>query len=90
MLMESERKCGETMKTILIIDDDVHIGNVLEEILTREGYHTLRAYSGTEAILVLAHTCLLYTSKSKKSFLRKHTSIQQEQKLKQGKCLHEI
>lgn len=56
MLMESERKCGETMKTILIIDDDVHIGNVLEEILTREGYHTLRAYSGTEAILVLAHT----------------------------------
>ncbi len=42
------------MKKILIIDDDIHIGNFLEEILTKEGYGTLRAYSGTEALLVLA------------------------------------
>lgn len=41
------------MKTILIIDDDEHIGNMLEETLSREGYGTLRAYSGTEALLVL-------------------------------------
>ncbi|MCM1082237.1 MAG: response regulator transcription factor [Clostridium sp.] len=41
------------MKTILIIDDDEHIGNMLEETLGREGYGTLRAYSGTEALLVL-------------------------------------
>ncbi|GCF94822.1 DNA-binding response regulator [Enterococcus florum] len=41
------------MKQILIIDDDVHIGNLLEEALEREGYRTLRAYSGTEALLVL-------------------------------------
>lgn len=42
------------MKMILIIDDDVHIGNMLEEVLVREGYEVCRAYSGTEALLVLA------------------------------------
>ncbi len=42
------------MKTILIIDDDLHIGNVLEEALTKEGYGVMRAYSGTEALLLLA------------------------------------
>ena len=31
------------MKTILIIDDDLHIGNMLEEILRKEGYGVLRA-----------------------------------------------
>lgn len=44
------------MKHILIIDDDMHIGNMLEEILTKEGYHVQRAYSGTEALLVLSGT----------------------------------
>lgn len=44
------------MKNILIIDDDLHIGNVLEETLTNEGYGVARAYSGTEAILVLSQT----------------------------------
>ena len=43
-------------KKILIIDDDLHIGNVLEEFLTKEGYCVLRAYSGTEALLLLKHT----------------------------------
>ena len=42
------------MKQILIIDDDVNIGNMLEELLTAEGYGVSRAYSGTEALLVLA------------------------------------
>ena len=42
------------MKTILIIDDDIHIGNMLEETLTKEGYRVLRAYSGTEALFVLS------------------------------------
>ena len=41
------------MKTIAVIDDDPHIGTMLEEILNREGYRTLRAYSGTEALLLL-------------------------------------
>lgn len=40
-------------KTILITDDDIHIGNMLDEILTREGYGVIRAYSGTEALLIL-------------------------------------
>lgn len=42
------------MKNILIIDDDIYIGNVIEELLTKEGYNVFRAYSGTEAILVLS------------------------------------
>lgn len=41
------------MEQILIIDDDLPIGNMLEEALCREGYRTLRAYSGTEALYVL-------------------------------------
>ena len=41
------------MSRILVIDDDVHIGNILEELLTREGHTVLRAYSGTEAVLSL-------------------------------------
>ena len=42
------------MYTIMIIDDDVNIGNMLEELLQREGYATLRAYSGTEARLIIS------------------------------------
>ena len=41
-------------KKILIIDDDIHIGNMLEETLSKEGYEISRAYSGTEALLVLS------------------------------------
>lgn len=44
------------MKCILIIEDDMHIGNALEEALIREGYRVLRAYSGTEALYVLSET----------------------------------
>jgi len=44
------------LKNILIIDDDIHIGNLLEEMLTKEKYSISRAYSGTEAILFLAHS----------------------------------
>lgn len=41
------------MKTILIIDDDVPTGDLLEELLGRAGYRVSRAYSGTEALLLL-------------------------------------
>ena len=41
------------MPRIAIIDDDVYIGDLLEEILQREGYQVLRAYSGTEALYLL-------------------------------------
>lgn len=44
------------MKKILIIDDDIHIGNLLEETLSKEGYGVSRAYSGTEALLVLSQS----------------------------------
>lgn len=44
------------MKNILIIDDDIHIGNMLEETLIKEGYLVSRAYSGTEAVYVLSDT----------------------------------
>ena len=42
------------MKTILIVDDDVYIGDMLEELLEKEGYGTVRAYSGTEALMYLS------------------------------------
>lgn len=42
------------MKTIAIIEDDQHIGDVLERNLVREGFAVLRAYSGTEALYLLS------------------------------------
>lgn len=41
------------MQTILIIDDDISIGNLEQEVLEREGYAVVRAYSGTEAQMLL-------------------------------------
>ena len=41
------------MQTILIIDDDAAIGNLEQEVLERAGYAVQRAYSGTEALLLL-------------------------------------
>ena len=43
------------MKTrkILIIDDDIQIGNLEQEVLEQQGYLCLRAYSGTEAVMLL-------------------------------------
>jgi len=40
-------------KHILVIDDDVHIGDLLQVALEAEGYRVRRAYSGTEALLAL-------------------------------------
>lgn len=42
------------MKTIAIIDDDIHISNMLTEVLKREGYSVIRAYSGTEALYLFS------------------------------------
>lgn len=44
------------MKTIAVIDDDIYIGNMLEEVLKKEGYAVVRAYSGTEAVYMLAES----------------------------------
>lgn len=43
-------------RTIAIVDDDIHIGNMVEEVLKGEGYEVLRAYSGTEALLLLSNS----------------------------------
>jgi DNA-binding response OmpR family regulator len=42
------------MKTIAVIEDDVHISDMLFELLSRERYRVLRAYSGTEALYLLS------------------------------------
>lgn len=41
------------MTTIAVIDDDVYIGDLIERLLRGNGYEVLRAYSGTEARLLL-------------------------------------
>ena len=41
------------MKEILVVDDDIQIGNVMEKVLSEEGYAVSRAYSGTEVLLFL-------------------------------------
>ncbi len=43
------------METIAVIEDDQHIGNIIENVLKKEGYGVLRAYSGTEALYLLSH-----------------------------------
>ena len=41
------------MKTVFIVDDDADISSMLRELLTREGYNTVQAYSGSEVLLLL-------------------------------------
>lgn len=43
-------------KKVMIIDDDIHISNMLFKVLDKEGYDILLAYSGTEALLVLENS----------------------------------
>ncbi len=40
-------------RKILIIDNDVHINDMLEKVLMQAGYSVSHAYSGTEALLFL-------------------------------------
>lgn len=41
------------MKTILIIEDDAHISDMVSDALTAEGFRVLQVWSGTEALLLL-------------------------------------
>lgn len=41
------------MKSILIVEDDLDIHNLINDILKKEGYNVLDAYSGTEALMIL-------------------------------------
>ena len=43
------------MPNILIVDDDIHISNLLAEALQNNGYTVQKAFSGTEALLVLSN-----------------------------------
>ena len=43
------------MYTILIVEDDLHINNLLKEALGKAGYACSQAFSGTEALLWLEH-----------------------------------
>lgn len=42
------------MAHIMIVDDDLNINNMLCEALQNEGYQVSRAYSGTEALMLLS------------------------------------
>ena len=46
-------KRGTGMKTILIVEDNTDIHNLLKEVLENEKYRVLDSYSGTEALMVL-------------------------------------
>ena len=41
---------------VLIVEDDINIGNMIQEALELEGYRITRAYSGTEALMILERT----------------------------------
>lgn len=41
------------MDTIAIIDDDIHINNMLKELLEREGFNVFCAFSGGEALSII-------------------------------------
>lgn len=44
------------MVTIAVIEDNVLTGDMISDILMEEGFHVLRAYSGTEALYLLKQT----------------------------------
>ena len=44
------------MITIAVIEDNVLTGDMISDILMGEGFHVLRAYSGTEALYLLKQT----------------------------------
>ncbi len=41
------------MATILVVDDDIAIGDMEQTVLTKAGYEVIRAFSGTEAVQIL-------------------------------------
>ena len=43
------------METIAVIEDNVLTGDMITDILMEEGFHVIRAYSGTEALYLLEH-----------------------------------
>ena len=48
----NEIEVKELQKTILIIEDDIEINDMLCILLQQNGYQTVSAFSGTEGLLV--------------------------------------
>ena len=48
-----------TTKMILIIEDDIQIGNLEQELLEKASNRCIRTYSGTEAVLLLKKQYLI-------------------------------
>lgn len=46
-------KRGTGMKTILVVEDNTDIHNLLKEVLEKEKYRVVDSYSGTEALMLL-------------------------------------
>lgn len=53
MIVKLINKRGTCMKTILIVEDNTDIHNLLKEVLEKEKYKVVDSYSGTEALMVL-------------------------------------
>ncbi len=47
------------MKKILIVEDDTNINNMIREVLTKQGYDCIQAFSGTEGLLYVKQEELL-------------------------------
>ena len=51
-----KKQRGECMPNILIIDDDAHINDIVSKALQKNGYTVSKAYSGTEALMLLSQS----------------------------------
>lgn len=56
MQRQDLRRTRPMNETLMIIDDDRHINDMLNEVLTREGYNVIRAFSGDEALSLLSRS----------------------------------
>lgn len=43
-------------KVIVVVDDDVHINNMISELLKQEEYEVVQAFSGGDALALLERT----------------------------------
>lgn len=49
-------KSNQKKKYILVVDDEVQICNIIQKVLSQEGYYILTAFSGEEALKQLRKT----------------------------------
>ena len=52
-IADGDKRSMEERKTILIIEDDTDINGLLDAALSKAGYGTAQAYSGTESKMLL-------------------------------------